>query len=199
MKSLLAFAGRHGPALLFTGPLIGLAWPGLASAMKVFVVGGAACAASALRLMACAAVKRNPMVMVGLSVVGLIVVGIGAMDRVQPILRAHASDVFGWIALAFALNGGLQIVGALLFARTGAPNALSVGQISGNRSVTLIWVAVGLWLDATPRAEAFLAAGVLQVFMLPMLTRPLCRQPATVHRSRRARLLCERLHAGPRR
>ena len=34
MKSLLAFAGRHGPALLFADVLLGLAWPGLASAMK---------------------------------------------------------------------------------------------------------------------------------------------------------------------
>lgn len=34
MKSLLGFADRRGPALLFAGPLIGLAWPGLASAMK---------------------------------------------------------------------------------------------------------------------------------------------------------------------
>ena len=83
------------------------------------VVAGAACAASALRLMARDAVKRNPMVTVGLSVVGLIVVAIGAMDGVQLILRAHPGDVLGWIALAFMLNAGLQVAGALLFARTG--------------------------------------------------------------------------------
>ena len=303
MKSLLAFAGRHGPALLFAGVLLGLAWPGLAAAVKpamgaavfvftlgaflkvdpaalhaslrrpgrnaitllwivvgvpltgvaltsllplpegirlgvllsllappvgsaaaiaamlgldaalaltmtvvasvlsplylplligglggqttaaidtagmlirvALVVGGAACAASALRLVTRDAVKRNPMVMVGLSVVGLIVVGIGAMDGVQPVLRAHAGDVFGWIALAFALNGGLQIAGTLLFARTGARHALSVGLISGNRNVTLIWVAVAPWLQASPQAEVFLAASVFPIFMLPMLTRPL--------------------------
>lgn len=313
MKSLLAFAGRHGPALLFAGVLLGLAWPGLAAAVKpamgaavfvftlgaflkvdpaalhaslrrpgrnaitllwivvgvpltgvaltsllplpegirlgvllsllappvgsaaaiaamlgldaalaltmtvvasvlsplylplligglggqttaaidtagmlirvALVVGGAACAASALRLVARDAVKRNPMVMVGLSVVGLIVVGIGAMDGVQPVLRAHAGDVFGWIALAFALNGGLQIAGTLLFARTGARHALSVGLISGNRNVTLIWVAVAPWLQASPQAEVFLAASVFPIFMLPLLTRPLiawCCRPAAL-------------------
>lgn len=135
------------------------------------VVGGAAALSSALRAGAPAAVRRNPHVMVGLSVVGLIVVAIGAMHGVRAFIDTHFGEVLLWIAVAFALNAGFHALGTLLFKRMDYVDAMTVGLLSGNRNVTLVWVAAAPWLTSAPRAEIFLAASVFPIFMMPMAIR----------------------------
>ena len=50
---------------------------------------------------------------------------------------------------------------------------MTVGLISGYRNVTLVWVVVAPRLGELPLVEAFLAASVFPIFMLPLLTKPL--------------------------
>jgi hypothetical protein len=52
-------------------------------------------------------------------------------------------------------------------------DALTVGLVSGNRNVTLVWVVVAPWLGGLPLVEAYLAASVFPIFMLPLLTKML--------------------------
>lgn len=50
---------------------------------------------------------------------------------------------------------------------------MTVGLVSGNRNVTLIWVGLAPWLGGLPLVEAYLAASVFPISMLPLLTKVL--------------------------
>ena len=137
------------------------------------VIGAAAAVAFVLRRCAGAFVAQNPSAMTGVSVVGLLTVAIGAMDGMPHHVLGHGWLAAQLMALAFAVNAAFQAIGALLFRRLGAVDALTVGLVSGNRNVTLVWVAVAPWLVDLPLVGAYLAASVFPIFMLPLLTRPL--------------------------
>ena len=49
--------------------------------------------------------------------------------------------------------------------------ALTVGLVSGNRNITLIWSAAAPFLADRPGVELLLAMGVFPIFMLPAATR----------------------------
>ena len=132
------------------------------------VVGGAAIVAAALRRFAGGFVDANPQAMTGVSVIGLIVVAMGAMQGMPVQLDSHLGEVARALAVAFAMNAGFQTLGTAIFARHGADDALTVGLMSGNRNVTLVWVAVLPWLAQMPGAELYLAAAVFPIFMLPL-------------------------------
>ena len=132
------------------------------------VVGGAALVAAALRRFAGGFVDANPQAMTGVSVVGLIVVAMGAMQGMQQQLASHLGTVGAALGVAFAVNAGFQALGAAIFVRHGADDALTVGLMSGNRNVTLVWVAVLPWLSQMPGTELYLAAAVFPIFMLPL-------------------------------
>lgn len=139
----------------------------------VAVIGTAAGAAVLMRRFAGAVVARNPSAMTGVSVVGLLAVAIGAMHGMPQHVLGHGVQALQLIGLAFAVNVGFQIVGFILFSRLGAADALTVGLVSGNRNVTLVWVVVAPWLGGLPLLEAYLAASVFPIFMLPLLTKML--------------------------
>jgi hypothetical protein len=65
------------------------------------------------------------------------------------------------------------LLGALLFARCARVDALTVGLISGNRNVTLVWAAAAPALALQPEVELFVAMSVFPIFMLPLVTRRL--------------------------
>lgn len=132
------------------------------------LVMGAGALAGALRRFANKFVRANPHAMTGVSVVGLIVVAIGAMHGLRPQLLLHGQEVVAALALAFAVNVGFQVLGAVLFAKMGRCDALTVGLLSGNRNVTLVWVAASPWLMDLPQVQLYLAASVFPIFMLPL-------------------------------
>jgi len=132
------------------------------------VVMGAAALSAALRRCANDFVRHSAHAMTGDSVLGLLVVAIGAMRGMQPQVLLHGRDVVSAPAAAFALNLGFQAVGAMLFARLGVTDTLTVGLVSGNRNVTLVWAAAAPWLAHAPDVELFLAASVFPIFMLPL-------------------------------
>jgi predicted Na+-dependent transporter len=143
------------------------------------VIGGAALVATALRRFAGSFVAANPHAMTGVSVLGLIVVAVGAMQGMRPQLVSHPGAVATALGVAFAVNAGFQALGTALFARQGAIDALTVGLMSGNRNVTLVWVAVLPWLAQMPGVELYFAAAVFPIFMLPL---PLSKLLAVLNR-----------------
>jgi hypothetical protein len=110
--------------------------------------------------------------MTGIAVLGLILVAIGAMRGMRNYFVAHPREVVNCVVLAFAVNAGFQGLGAMLFAPAGRARALTVGLVSGNRNVTLVWAAASASLMGQQQVELYLAASVLPIFMLPALTRP---------------------------
>ena len=132
------------------------------------LIAGAALTATALRRFAGAFVAARPQAMTGISVLGLIVVAIGAMRGMDAQLAHQAGHVGEALLVAFVVNASFQGLGLLLFRAFGAKDAATIGLLSGNRNVTLIWVAALPWLQGLPGVALFLAAAVFPIFMLPL-------------------------------
>lgn len=139
------------------------------------IIGGAAVTSYLLRRFARNWVNDNPHAMTGLSVVGLIVVAIGAMHGIDAHILADPRRAAEVLLLAFGLNIGFQLLGAAMFVRLGALRSLTIGLVSGSRNVTLVWAAATPLLIAHPDAELFLAMSVFPIFMLPLVTKHLMR------------------------
>jgi bile acid:Na+ symporter, BASS family len=137
----------------------------------LMIIGGACLAAILLRRFAGRFVAGNPHAVTGIAVVGLILAAVGAMDGMSAVIVSRPSHVAGYLLLAFAMNAGFQLVGAMLFCWLDCRRSLTVGLVSGNRSVTLIWAAVGEDLLAHPEVELYLAMSLLPIFVLPAATR----------------------------
>ncbi len=137
----------------------------------LLIVGGACVAATLLRRYAGQFVTHNPYAMTGIAVLGLILVAIGAMRGMQNYFLEHPLKVFSYLAIAFLVNGGFQVLSAGLFWREGRLRALTVGLVSGNRNVTLVWAAAGTSIMGNQEVELYLAMSVFPIFMLPILTR----------------------------
>ena len=134
------------------------------------IVGGAALAAWLLRRHAGAWVTGNPNAMTGIAVLGLLVLGIAAMRGMREEILAAPRRAALLLGLAFLVNAGVQAIGTLLFAPLEQRRALTVGLVSGNRNVTLIWAAAAPFLADRPAVELFLAISVFPIFMLPLMT-----------------------------
>lgn len=139
------------------------------------IIGGAAVASYLLRRFARNWVNKNPHAMTGLSVVGLIVVAIGAMYGMDVRILADPGRAAEVLMLAFGLNVAFQLLGAAMFFCLGTSRSLTVGLVSGNRNVTLVWAAAGPLLIAHADAELFLAMSVFPIFMLPVVTKQLMK------------------------
>lgn len=135
----------------------------------VAIVGGALGAAALLRRVAGRFVAENPDAMVGVTVLGLAIVAVGCMDGVRGLAVAAPELVAGALAASFAVNLGFQALGAVLFVEQGPLRALTLGLVSGNRNVTLIWAALGGSLAAHPATELYLAMSLVWIFLMPAL------------------------------
>jgi predicted Na+-dependent transporter len=135
------------------------------------IVGGAALTAWLLRRRAGRWVAENPNAMTGIAVLGLLLVAIGAMRGMREEIMAAPGQAALLLGLAFLVNAGLQATGALLFAALERRRALTVGLVSGNRNITLVWAAAAPFLADHPSVELFLAMSVFPIFMLPLATR----------------------------
>lgn len=141
------------------------------AARLAVIVGGACLCATLLRRYAGGFVAQNPHAMTGVAVLGLILVAIGAMRGMQGYFLDQPAEVARVLVLAFAVNAGFQVLGAALFWPAGRLPGLSVGLVSGNRNVTLVWAAAGASLAGAPEVELYLAMSVFPIFMMPALTR----------------------------
>jgi predicted Na+-dependent transporter len=150
------------------------------------IIGGAAVAAWQLRRRAGKWVANNPNAMTGIAVLGLLLVAIGAMRGMRDDIVAAPGQAALLLGLAFLVNAALQAVGALLFAGLEMRRALTVGLVSGNRNITLVWAAAAPFLADHPGVELFLAASVFPIFMLPAATQRIFA--ALMHRRTRQAL-----------
>ena len=157
-------------AAWFTGAA--LAIDPVAMMLRLLLIVGVAClAATLLRRFAGRFVAANPHAMTGIAVAGLILVAIGAMRGMDAKIAAQPRHVLWVLGLAFLINAGFQALGATLFWATDRRRSLTVGLVSGNRNVTLVWAAAGPMLLAHPEAELYLAMSVFPIFMLPAAMR----------------------------
>lgn len=137
------------------------------------IIGAAALTAWLLRRYAGRWVAENPNAMTGIAVIGLLLVAVGAMRGIRnEILEAPGQAVL-LLGLAFLVNAALQAIGFVLFSALERRRALTVGLVSGNRNITLIWAAATPFLTDRPGVEMFMAMSVFPIFMLPAATRRL--------------------------
>lgn len=112
----------------------------------------------------------------GIAVVGLIIVGLATSQgiRAQWISDALRFDVM--LAAAVVFNFGLCVLASVTFARLGWQTAGTIGLVSGNRNVTLVWAAASFGLPSL--AEGYVAACVIPVLALPLIIRLCLRVPS---------------------
>jgi arsenite transporter len=104
-----------------------------------------------------------------IAVIGLIIVGLATSQGVRTQLTLNPFYFEKMLAAAVAINFGLCVLSAVVFARLGLQIAGTVGLVSGNRNVTLAWAAASFGLP--PLTEGYVAACVIPVLALPMLVR----------------------------
>lgn len=141
------------------------AWA-MAGSLAVVVL-GAALAAWLLRAWAGRWVRQIE-TSSGISVIGLLVLGVGSMQGMRAQWFAHAHELALTLMGAFAVAACLQWVGTQLFKSLGRRDAWTVGMISGQRNVTLVWVALMPQPDAGSPIVAFFAMSMVACFTLPL-------------------------------
>ena len=82
-------------------------------------------------------------------------------------LRQDEADVVPGLAAALAFNAGLQALGWLAFRWAGAPAALAVGFMTGNRNMGLMWAALGA--DTPIAVTLYFAVAQLPMYIFPAL------------------------------
>jgi len=112
----------------------------------------------------------------GIAVIGLIIVGLATSQGIRThwINNPHNFDVM--LAAAIVSNFGLCALATLTFARLGLQIAGTIGLVSGNRNVTLVWAAASFGLPSL--AEGYVAACVIPVLALPLIIKLCLRLPS---------------------
>ena len=77
---------------------------------------------------------------------------------------------------AVVSNFGLCVLATLTFARMGLQTAGTIGLVSGNRNVTLVWAAASFGLPSL--AEGYVAACVIPVLALPLIVKLCLKLPS---------------------
>lgn len=167
----------------FTVPAVALHLLGIALDIRVgelmlrlgLVVGGCFVAALALRRFLPAGFTwRHGEALDGLAVLGLLIFSIAIMDGATAMLLAEPRFVLGCVLAVYGLNLGLQVLGAALFAWSGARHALTLGLCSGNANLGLLLAALAD--RAGTELLVFVAAAQLPIYTLPLVQRPLYRR-----------------------
>jgi BASS family bile acid:Na+ symporter len=144
---------------------------GLAVRLSLLIAGSAAVAAVIRRLAGSERIKRSHEVIDGLSVVGMFIFAIAAMDGVAAHFIAAPAFVSALTALAFALSIGTLVLTSLVFLPAGRERAFAVGLLAANRNVGLMLTATGF---AVPEL-AWLYFGLAQfpIYLMPAALKPL--------------------------
>lgn len=118
-------------------------------------------------------VRQNPDAMTGISVVALVLAGLGSMRGMQTQILAQPALVLKLLMIAYAAIFSLQLLGTVLFWRCDRQTALTAGLVSGTRTITLAWVVLGA--DISPVVDVFLGCAMIAKYTTPALTRALIR------------------------
>jgi len=97
----------------------------------------------------------------GLAALSLAIIVIGLMSAVGPTLRSDPAALLGWLALAFAVNIGMQIAARSFGA------SVPVSVIAGNRNIALFLVA--LPASVTDPVLTFIGCYQVPMYLTPIL------------------------------
>jgi BASS family bile acid:Na+ symporter len=152
--------------------------------LAVFVLGAVALSAVIRRLIGVARLERSLMELNGANVLLLVLFGIAIMDGVPATLAERPADVLIYAIGAYAGATLFLAAGSLIFLRLGRVPALTIGVVSGNKNMAIIWANLGA--AASPDLMLYFAAVQLPIYTLPLLLRPLVRTVAPARTSNRS-------------
>lgn len=112
----------------------------------------------------------------GVAVIGLIIVGLATSQGIRAQWTSNALRFDLMLAVAIVANFGLCALATVTFARLGLQTAGTIGLVSGNRNVTLVWAAASFGLPSL--AEGYVAACVIPVLALPLIVKLCVRLPS---------------------
>lgn len=130
------------------------------------LVGSAAVIAVLIRRYAAGPLPRAGRLVDGGVVLSLLVFALSTMAGVQAQILAEPELALFCLALAFAANLAMQLLGVALTPGS-LRQRLTVGLTLGNRNVGLVWS--GLGASASPPMSLFFAATQLPIYLLPLL------------------------------
>lgn len=112
----------------------------------------------------------------GVAVIGLIIVGLATSQGIRTHWISNPLGFDVMLAAAVVSNFGLCVLATLTFARMGLQTAGTIGLVSGNRNVTLVWAAASFGLPSL--AEGYVAACVIPVLALPLIVKLCLKLPS---------------------
>ncbi|MCC7271980.1 MAG: Na+-dependent transporter [Alphaproteobacteria bacterium] len=142
--------------------------------LAAFVLGAAIVAEAIRRVLGRERLRAAGEAINGANMLVLVAFAIAIMDGITAAALADPGLVLVYLFAALVFNALLQVAGARLFRRTGAPAALAVGFMTGNRNMGLMWAALGA---DTPIAIAlYFAVAQLPMYLFPAVQSPLYRR-----------------------
>jgi predicted Na+-dependent transporter len=112
----------------------------------------------------------------GVAVIGLIIVGLATSQGIRTHWISNPLGFDVMLAAAIVSNFGLCVLATLTFTRMGLQTAGTIGLVSGNRNVTLVWAAASFGLPSL--AEGYVAACVIPVLALPLIVKLCLKLPS---------------------
>lgn len=160
--------------ILWLVPAFGEAASVLAAAGRLLaVIGGAVGAGFLLRHFTMRDLPPSRIQVVdGLSAIGLAIIVVGLMSAIGPALQTDPAGLLAWLALAFAVNLGLQVAANLILRRYGDQRrTVSFSIIAGNRNIVLLLIA--LPPETTEQLLIFIGCYQIPMYLTPILMRKL--------------------------
>ncbi len=147
----------------------------------LFIAGSALAAGIARSIAGRAAMEAQHERIDGLSVIGMFIFAMAAMEGVTAHFVADPSLVIRLLLLAFAISIGMTVLTTLIFLPAGRGRAFAVGILAGNRNIGVMLAATGL---AIPDVS-WLYFGLAQfpIYLLPQFLKQLAKR-FTAHSAR---------------
>ncbi len=140
----------------------------------VYIVAPFAIAGILRARLGAARIESRAVTLDGVNVVLLVLCALGLMDGVTAEVLARPGRMFGFLVAAVVFNGGLQVLGALVFRGRGRLGALTVGLALGNRNMALMLVLMAG--TAGPDFGLYVAMAQLPIYLLPSIGAPIYRR-----------------------
>ncbi|SDE23162.1 hypothetical protein [Ruegeria marina] len=105
----------------------------------------------------------------GLTVIALAVVVVALMSAIRPALAERPAELAFWLAAAFGINFGSQLLCYTVLRATGRPDPVPTSIVAGNRNFALFLVA--LPPEATDPLLIFLGCYQFPMYLTPTLMR----------------------------
>lgn len=148
----------------------------LMARLAVFV-GGAGAAAGLLRwFLGRERLGRLGTEISGINVLLLVLFAVAVMDGMAGHLLDEPLRVLGYCAGALGASLGMQAVSVLSFGWLGRPSALTMGLVSGNKNMAVVWASLSLAAARSPDLMLFFACAQLPIYLLPAALAPIYRR-----------------------